>query len=104
MIKKGNLYYPTEEFKKKAFIKDPSIYKEAENDPIKFWEKLAGELKWRKKWDKAFEKEPPYFQWFLNGKINITENCLDRNLKEKGDKIALIWEPEPNEEKIRTFT
>jgi acetyl-CoA synthetase len=104
MIKKGDLYYPTEEFKKKALIKDPSIYKEAEKDPIKFWEKLAGELKWSKKWDKAFEHKPPYFQWFLNGKINITENCLDRNLKEKGSKIALIWEAEPTEEKVRTFT
>jgi acetyl-CoA synthetase len=104
MIKKGDLYYPTEEFKKKAFIKDPSIYKEAENDPIKFWEKLAEDLIWRKKWDKVFEQKSPYFKWFLNGKINITENCLDKNLKEKGDKIALIWEPEPTEENVRTFT
>jgi len=104
MIKKGELYYPAEEFKKKALIKDPSVYKEAEKDPIKFWEKLAGDLTWKKKWDKAFEHKPPYFQWFLNGKINITENCLDRNLKEKGDKIALIWEPEPTEEKVRNFT
>ncbi len=104
MIKKGDLYYPSEEFKKKALIKDPSIYKEAEKDPIKFWEKLAGELKWSKKWGKVFEHKPPYFQWFLNGKINITENCLDRNLKEKSDKIALIWEPEPTGEKVRIFT
>ncbi len=104
MIKKGDSYYPTEEFKKKAWINDEKIYKEAEKDPIKFWEKLAEGLNWRKRWDKAFEHKPPYFQWFLNGKLNITENCLDRNLKNKGEKIALIWEPEPINENPRIFT
>lgn len=104
MIKKDNLYYPTDEFKKKAWINNEKIYKEAEKDPIKFWEKLADELLWHKKWQKAFEHNPPYFKWFLDGKINITENCLDRNLKNKKDKIALIWEPEPKGEKEKTFT
>ena len=44
MIKKGELYYPTEEFKKKAWVNDAKIYKEASRDPVKFWEKLAGPL------------------------------------------------------------
>jgi acetyl-CoA synthetase len=104
MIKKGNLYFPTKEIKEKAWINDGKIYEEAKKNPIKFWEKLAGEILWRNKWEKVFEHNPPYFKWFLNGKLNITENCLDRNLKEKKDKIALIWEPEPNNEKQKTFT
>lgn len=104
MLKKDNLYFPTEEIQDKAWVKDKKIYNEAQKDPIKFWEKLAGELYWRKKWGKAFEHNPPYFKWFSNGRLNITENCLDRNLKENKDKIALIWEPEPSDEKQKTFT
>jgi acetyl-CoA synthetase len=102
--KRGDLYYPTEEFKKRAWINDNKIYKEAEKNPIKFWEKLAKELFWRKKWEKTFEHNPPYFQWFLGGKLNITENCLDKNLKKRKDKVALIWEPEPIEEKPKILT
>ena len=104
MIKRGNYYYPTKEFKKRAWLKSKAIYKETEKDPIKFWEKLAKEIYWRRKWKKVFEHQPPYFKWFGGGKLNITENALDRNLKERGDKIALIWEPEPTEEKPRILT
>jgi acetyl-CoA synthetase len=104
MIKKGDLYFPTKEFKKRAWIRDKAIYNKANKDPVKFWEKLAKELYWRKKWQKAFEHKPPYLKWFLGGKLNITENCLDRNLKKKKNKDALVWEPEPVEEKPRILT
>jgi len=104
MIKKGNLYFPTKEFKKKAWLNNKKIYREANKDPILFWERLAEEIHWREKWKKVFEHKPPYFKWFLGGKLNITENCLDRNLKERKNKIALIWEPEPIEEKERKLT
>ena len=104
MIQKNNLYYPTKDFQKKAWINNAKIYKEAEKDPIKFWEKLASELIWRKKWKKAFEHNPPYFKWFAGGELNIAENCLDRNLKDRKNKIALIWEPEPTNEKEKKFT
>ena len=100
MIKREDLYYPTEEFKKKAWINDPKIYKEAEKDPVKFWEKLAGQLFWFKSWKKGFVHKPPYFQWFQGGKINITENIF-RKIK---NNPALIWEPEPVNEKTRILT
>lgn len=101
MIKKGDLYYPTKEFLKTACLKDSKIYKQANKDPIKFWESLAKGLIWKKKWNKAFEYNPPYFKWFLGGKINITENIFNKKNK---DKIALIWEPEPTEEESRKIT
>jgi len=107
MIKKGDLYFPTKEFKKRAWVKDKKIYKEATKDPVKFWEKLAKELYWVKLWEKAFEHKPPYFQWFLGGKINITSNIFKTNtrgwLKIK-DKTAIIWEPEPITEQPRKLT
>jgi len=107
MIKKGNLYFPSKEFKKKAWINDEKIYIEAAKNPIKFWEKLAKELFWFEKWKKPFLHKPPYFQWFVDGKINITSNIFEKNplgFKKIKDKIALIWEPEPVEEQPKTFT
>lgn len=104
LIKKGDLYYPSKEFKKIALLKSNSIYKEAAKNPIKFWDKLAKELVWQKKWKKTFVHKPPYFKWFMGGKMNITENCLDRNLKQRKNKVALIWEPEPFTERPRVLT
>jgi len=107
MIKKGELYYPAKEFKKAACLKNDKIYKKAGKDPIKFWEKLAKKLFWRKKWERAFSHNPPYFQWFLGGKINITENIFEKNrlgFKKIKEKPALIWEPEPLEEDPKILT
>ncbi|MDP2664240.1 MAG: acetate--CoA ligase, partial [bacterium] len=100
MVKKGGLYYPSEEFQKKAWINNKKIYREAAKDPVKFWEKLAGELFWFKKWKKGFVHKPPYFQWFQGGKINITDNIF----RKLTDKPALIWEPEPIGEKARILS
>ena len=104
MIKKGEFYYPTKNFQKAALLNDKAIYQKAAKNPIKFWENLADSISWRKKWTKAFEHKPPYFKWFIGGKLNITENCLDRHLPAKKDEVAFIWEPEPNEEKPRIIT
>ncbi|MDI6592066.1 MAG: AMP-binding protein, partial [Patescibacteria group bacterium] len=107
MIKKDSLYFPTKESKKKAWLKDRKIYKEAAKDPVKFWEKLAKELFWFKKWRRTFLHKPPYFQWFVGGKINITANIFEKNLagfEKIKNKVALIWEPEPLEEKSKILT
>ena len=104
MIKKGGSYYPPKGLVKNAWLNKQIVYKEAAKNPIKFWEKLAKELFWQKKWKKAFEHKPPYFKWFLGGKINITENALDRNLKDRKNKVAIIWEPELPNETPKKFT
>ncbi|MBD3208626.1 MAG: acetate--CoA ligase [Candidatus Nealsonbacteria bacterium] len=104
MKKKGNLYYPGKELKKQAWADKEKIYKEAKKDPLKFWEKLAKEINWVKKPKKTFVHKPPYFEWFKGGKLNITQNALDDNLEERKNKVALIWEPEPPEERPRVFT
>ena len=104
IIKKGTSYFPDKEFKKRAWINSNSIYKEANKNPIRFWDKLAKELHWFKKWNKVFVHKPPYFKWFVGGKINICYNCLDRNLKKRRNKLALIFEPEPIEEKETKLT
>ena len=60
MIKKGNLYFPTEEFKKKAWVNDKSVYNRA-TDQLAFWEEKAKALDWIKKWDKVFDFQPEFF-------------------------------------------
>ena len=105
ITKKGNAYWPSDEMKKIAWVKDEKIYSDAEKDPVKFWEEAAEKgIDWEKKWDKAYVEKLPYFEWFKGGKLNFSVNCLDRHLKEFGDKTALIWVPEPTSDKTIKFT
>lgn len=70
-------------------------YKLSVENPEAFWEDKAANFTWKKKWDKVLQwnfKEAD-IKWFIGGKLNITENCLDRHLKERGDQTAIIWEP-----------
>ena len=75
-------------------------WKKSIDDPATFWSEIAEQFVWKKKWDKALEwnfKEPSV-KWFQGGQLNITENCLDRHLKDKGNQPAIIWEPNnPND-------
>ena len=78
------------------------MYKKSVREPRKFWDKIADEnFTWYQKWDKVFEfdMEEAKFKWFLDAKVNITKNCIDRHLAKRGDKTAIIFEPNnPNEE------
>ncbi|MGV3639848.1 MAG: acetate--CoA ligase [Adhaeribacter sp.] len=75
-------------------------------NPEQFWGEAAEEFTWQQKWDKVLEWnfEEPQVKWFVNGKLNITENCLDRHLKKRGNKIALIWEPNDPKERFVRYT
>lgn len=76
----------------------------AKNNPEAFWEEIAEDnFVWRQKWDKVldFDFSEPRIEWFINAKLNITENCIDRHLMNKADQDAIIFEPDnPNEEAI----
>jgi len=101
-----NVFWPSEEMKQRAWVSDPRIYEEAALDRVAFWGKLAAEgLEWFKRWDKTYQWDPPYVKWFLKGKINASYNAVDRHVKAgKGEKIAIIWVPEPPDEPVRTLT
>jgi acetyl-CoA synthetase len=70
-------------------------YRRSVDDPEGFWSDIASEFSWRKKWDEVlrWDFKGPDVKWFINGKLNITENCIDRHLESKGDQAAFIWEP-----------
>lgn len=81
-------------------------YHESITNPDGFWANIAENFTWRKKWDKVLEwnfKEPK-IEWFKGAKLNITENCIDRHLKDKGEEPAIIWEPNNPEERTRIVT
>jgi len=105
ITKKGKELWPSKEMKKIAWVSDEKIYKEADKNPVKFWEKLAKEgILWEKTWKKTYEEKLPYFKWFKGGKLNFSVNCLDRHLKDKSNNIALIWVPELTNEKTIRIT
>ncbi|MBK9717325.1 MAG: acetate--CoA ligase [Saprospiraceae bacterium] len=81
-------------------------YQKSIENPSDFWADVASHFVWKKKWDHVLEWnfEEPNIKWFINGKLNITENCLDRHLESRGDKVALIWEPNDPNEPHRSFT
>ncbi len=83
------------------------VYRKSVREPENFWEEVAEEhFTWRKKWDKvlSWDFSKPEIKWFENAKLNITENCIDRHLLTRGDKTAIIWEPNNPEEEARNIS
>jgi len=83
------------------------MYKKSVREPRKFWDKIAEEnFTWYQKWDKVFEVnfQEANFKWFIDAKVNITKNCIDRHLARRGDKTAIIFEPNNPAEKALHIT
>ncbi|MCF6295866.1 MAG: acetate--CoA ligase [Flavobacteriaceae bacterium] len=83
------------------------VYRKSVREPENFWEEIAEEhFMWRKKWDKvlSWDFSKPEVKWFEGAKLNITENCIDRHLRTKGDKTAILFEPNNPEEKAQHIT
>ena len=98
---------PAEAFAKQARIPSMKRYKELYDqsiaDPEAFWAAEASELHWQKKWDTVLEWDAPFAKWFVGGKLNVSESCVDHHLQgARKDKKAIIWEGEPGE--VRTLT
>jgi acetyl-CoA synthetase len=81
-------------------------YQNSITDPEKFWSEVAEDFTWRKKWDKtlAWDFHKPEAKWFVGGKLNITENCIDRHLPSRADDIAILWESNDPKEPSRKIT
>ena len=82
------------------------VYQKSIENPEGFWEEQAETFTWQKKWNKVLDWDfkKPDIKWFVGGKLNITENCLDRHLEERGDDVAIIWEPNNPNDKTITYT
>jgi len=89
-----------------SFDEYQETYKRSVENPEEFWADIAGNFQWRKPWIKVLDWNftDPKVKWFIGGKLNITENCLDRHLDKLGDKPAIIWEPNDPTEDHRILT
>ncbi|HET9119540.1 MAG TPA: acetate--CoA ligase [Solirubrobacterales bacterium] len=97
---------PPEEFRKQALVTDESMYEEAENDLEGFWSRQAEELvDWAKKPTQILdESNAPFYQWFADGQLNLSYNCLDRHVEAgNGDRVAYHWHGEEGEERDITY-
>ncbi len=72
-----------------------SVYKRSVENPEAFWKEQAETFYWKKPFDQTLEWnfDKPDVKWFVGGKLNITENCLDRHIESRGDQVAILWEP-----------
>lgn len=108
LSRENRKFNPKKSFSKNAYIKSFSQYKRAYEKsikaPEKFWAKIAEELFWFKKWNKVLKWKAPHSKWFAGGKINVTYNCLDRNVaNHRKNKVALFFEGEPGDTKSLTY-
>jgi acetyl-CoA synthetase len=105
LVENAKYYTPDTKYKRDSWIGD---YKKAYDkflaDPDAFWGGIAKDLEWVRSWDKVREWNYPYAQWFVNAKLNITANCLDRHVKsDRRNKVALIWRGEGGAERVYTY-
>ncbi len=107
LLKENRVFKPQAEFSKQATIPSledyQKLYELAQKDPDRFWTEQAQHLEWFQTWDQLLEWDPPDAKWFVGGKLNVSHNCLDRHLKTKGSKTALLWEGEPGDQRALTY-
>ncbi|MCB1277424.1 acetate--CoA ligase [Prosthecobacter sp.] len=108
LLVENRVFKPAAEFAKKARISSMAQYKamhaESLKHPDKFFGREAKELLWSKPFKKVLDWKCPNAKWFTGGKLNVSENCLDRHLHDsRKTKAALIWEGEPGEKRVLTY-
>ena len=93
-------------FQIKSYEEYKEVYARSVAEPEAFWDDIAANFYWRKKWNKTLQWnfKQPDVKWFINGKLNITENCIDRHLALLGDQPAIIWEPNSKDEPHKVIT
>ena len=96
---------PSADFSSSAHVSDGGLHDEAAADLEAFWARQASDLiSWQQPWSKVLEWDLPYAKWFVDGKLNVAENCLDRHVKAGfGDKVAIHWEGEPGDTRTITY-
>jgi acetyl-CoA synthetase len=108
VLREGRVFPPPAAFSQKARIGSraqyDALYRRSVDDPEGFWGEMAGRLRWTKPWQRVLDWQPPDAKWFVGGKLNVADNCLDRHLEgPRRNKAAIIWEGEPGERRVLTY-
>jgi acetyl-CoA synthetase len=98
-------FEPPAEFRELALLKDPEVYARAAADPQAWWSEQAEQLHWFRRWDTVLDdSNPPFYEWFTGGTLNVSYNCLDRHvLAGNGERIAIHWRGEEGQERDITY-
>ncbi|MEX2579639.1 MAG: acetate--CoA ligase [Verrucomicrobiales bacterium] len=108
--KEDRSFPPPSEFAASARVKSAEEYeairKRSTEDPEGWWSEQASELKWQQPWETVLDwSNPPFAKWFVGGKLNAAENCLDRHVEEgNGDRVAIHWVGEPGDKRDVTYS
>ena len=99
------MFPPSEAFKADALVASNHLHEEAAQDYQGFWARQAADLlTWQQEWDTICDWQLPFAKWFVGGKLNVSENCLDRHVAAgRGDRVAFHWEGEPGDTRTITY-
>jgi acetyl-CoA synthetase len=105
LLDEQRTFPPPAAFRRAAHVQDDSLERRARADRAGYWADWARQLEWFQPWERVLEWTPPHAKWFVGGKLNASANCLDRHVRAgRGDKIALVWEGEPEPREVRKLT
>ena len=98
-------FAPPDEFIDDPVVADESVYENADEDYETFWAEQAEALKWQESYEQVLDwSDPPFAKWFVGGKLNAAENCVDRHVEDgNGDRVAFHWRGEEGEEEDITY-
>jgi acetyl-CoA synthetase len=108
-MSKTGIYPASDAFVSQAHVRGMEgyrdLYRHAEQDPEAFWGDIAErEIHWFQKWTRVLDWTPPFAQWFVGAKTNVSYNCLDRHVaSHRKNKVAILWEGEPGEQRAITY-
>jgi len=93
-------FRPPTNFVGQANVTDPAIYERFEENYPECFEEYAELLDWERRWDQVLDdSNPPFFEWFVGGKLNASYNCVDRHLEDRKNQAALVWEGSDSDER-----
>ena len=103
LLQEGRAFPPPDDFQAQATVADSAIYDRG-RDLETFWAEQAEDFEWIRPWDEVLRWDPPWAEWFVGGKLNVTANCIDRHLRTwRRNKAAFIWEGEPGDQRVLTY-
>src|SRR4051812_46643071 len=104
LLQEDRVFPPPAGFRAAALARDESLSQEGARDPEAFWARMARELTWMKPFTQTLDWKPPHAQWFADGTLNASVNCVDRHIDgPRRNKAALIFEGEPGDRRTLTY-
>ena len=104
-LEEQDVFEPPESFVEQANVADPAIYDEFEESGPEAWERAADLLDWEAEWDQVLDdSDAPFYEWFTDGQLNASANCLDRHLDDRGDEAAIEWIGELGEKRTYSYS